>query len=155
MTRHHVAIDYLRAFVVLLVLAHHSVIAYAPYARFDQLHYLWGAPIADIARWRGFDLLALFNDTFFMSLMFFLSGLFVWPGLVRKGGLTFLRDRSLRLALPFAIMVVLLMPIAYYPSFRMTGADPGIVAFWWQCISVRLSRGQRLDIPGWGRTRVA
>jgi hypothetical protein len=136
MTRHHVAIDYLRTFVVVLVLAHHSVIAYAPYARFDQLHYLWGSPIVDIARWRGFDLLTLFNDIFFMSLMFFLSGLFVWPGLARKGSLAFMRDRSLRLALPFAIMVVLLMPIAYYPSFRMTGADPGIIAFWWQCISV-------------------
>jgi glucans biosynthesis protein C len=71
--RHNIAIDYLRAFVVLLVLAHHSVIAYAPYAHFDQLHYLWGAPIVDTARWPGFDLLTLFNDIFFMSLMFFLS----------------------------------------------------------------------------------
>jgi hypothetical protein len=136
MTRHDVAIDYLRGFVVVLVLAHHSVIAYAPYAHFDQVHYLWGAPIVDIERWRGFDLLTLFNDIFFMSLMFFLSGLFVWPGLVRKGCLTFLRDRGLRLALPFTIMVVFLMPIAYYPSFKLTGADPGIIAFWWRCISV-------------------
>jgi peptidoglycan/LPS O-acetylase OafA/YrhL len=136
MTRHEVAIDYLRAFVVVLVLAHHSVIAYAPYAHFDPLHYLWGAPIVDAARWRGFDLLTLFNDIFFMSLMFFLSGLFVWPGLARKGCATFLRDRGLRLALPFAIVVTFLMPIAYYPSFRMTGADPGLIAFWWQCISV-------------------
>jgi hypothetical protein len=136
MTRHDIAIDYLRAFVVVLVLAHHSVIAYAPYALFDQVHYLWGTPIVDIQRWRGFDLLTLFNDIFFMSLMFFLSGLFVWPGLVRKGCLTFLRDRGLRLALPFTIMVAFLMPIAYYPSFKMTGADPGFIAFWRRCISV-------------------
>ena len=40
--RHNVAIDYLRAFVVVLVLTHHSVIAYAPYAHFDPTHYLWG-----------------------------------------------------------------------------------------------------------------
>jgi hypothetical protein len=95
-----------------------------------------GAPIVDTERWRGFDLLTLFNDIFFMSLMFFLSGLFVWPGLARKGSMTFLRDRGLRLALPFAIMVTFLMPIAYYPSFKMTGADPGFIAFWKQCISV-------------------
>jgi hypothetical protein len=63
MTRHNVAIDYLRAFVVVLVLAHHSVIAYAPYAYFDTTHYLWGAPIVDSDRWFGFDLLTLFNDT--------------------------------------------------------------------------------------------
>ena len=71
MTRHDVAIDYLRAFVVVLVLAHHSVIAYAPYAHYDPVHYLWGAPIVDTERWRGFDLFVLFNDNFFMSLMFF------------------------------------------------------------------------------------
>lgn len=136
MIRHDVAIDYLRAFVVVVVLAHHSIIAYAPYAHFDQVHYLWGAPIVDTERWRWFDLLTIFNDIFFMSLMFFLSGLFFWPSLARKGYVTFLRDRGLRLALPFAIMVTFLMPIAYYPSFKMTGADPGFIAFWRQCISM-------------------
>jgi hypothetical protein len=136
MTRRDVAIDYLRAFVVVLVLAHHSIIAYAPYAHFDQVHYLWGAPIVDTERWRGFDLLTLFNDIFFMSLMFFLSGLFVWPSLARKGYGAFLLDRGLRLALPFAIMVTFLMPTAYYPSFKMTGADPDFITFWKQCISV-------------------
>ncbi|MBI3700855.1 MAG: acyltransferase family protein [Afipia sp.] len=81
-------------------------------------------------------MLTLFNDIFFMSQMFFLSGLFVWPALVRKGWQTFLRDRGLRLLIPFTIMVTLLMPIAYFPSFRMTGEDPNIIAFWWRCISV-------------------
>src|SRR4051812_33228010 len=100
MIRHNVAIDYLRGFIVVLVVAHHSVIAYSPYAHFDPVHYLWGAPMVDTARWRGFDLMVLFDDNFFMSLMFFLSGLFVWPGLARKGCGTFLRDRVLRLALP-------------------------------------------------------
>jgi peptidoglycan/LPS O-acetylase OafA/YrhL len=136
-SRHNVAIDYLRAFVVVLVLTHHSVIAYAPYAHFDPTHYLWGAPIVDSERWLGFDLLTLFNDTFFMALMFFLSGLFVWPSVARKGCATFLRDRGLRLAVPFALIVTFLMPIAYYPSFWMTGADTGFAAFWWQCISVK------------------
>jgi hypothetical protein len=32
----------------------------------------------DSARWSGFTLFVGFNDIFFMSLMFFLSGLFVW-----------------------------------------------------------------------------
>ena len=35
-----------------------------------------------------------------MSLMFFLSGLFVWPSLQRKSSVTFLSDRLLRLGLP-------------------------------------------------------
>ncbi len=134
-TRHIVALDYLRAFIIVVVLAHHSVIAYSYSSHFDPKHYLWGAPIVDSKRWLGFDLFILFNDIFFMSLMFFLSGLFVWSSLARKGGRAFLRDRSLRLGLPFMLAVIFLMPLAYYPSFRMTGADPGFFAFWQQCLS--------------------
>jgi hypothetical protein len=59
------------------------------------------APIVDPQPWAGFDVLAIFNDTFFMALMFLLSGLFVWPSLERKGGARFLRDRILRLGVPF------------------------------------------------------
>jgi hypothetical protein len=42
------------------------------------------SPVVD-HRWAGFDLIALFNDTFFMPLRFFVSGLFVWRSLTRKG----------------------------------------------------------------------
>jgi hypothetical protein len=122
--------DYLRAFIVLLVLLHHSVLGYMV---------LWPAqpgtfailpsPIVDLQRWPGFDVLAFFNDTFFMALMFLLSGLFVWPGLKRKGGARFLRDRILRLGVPFAVTAGILMPLAYYPSYAVTGADSGFLAY--------------------------
>jgi hypothetical protein len=36
-------------------------------------------------RWLGFDLVVLFNDSFFMACMFFISGLFVCDSLVRRG----------------------------------------------------------------------
>jgi peptidoglycan/LPS O-acetylase OafA/YrhL len=122
--------DYLRAFVVLLVLLHHSVLAYAVMwpaqpRTFNILH----APIVDPQRWAGFDVLAIFNDTFFMALMFLLSGLFVWPSLERKGGAKFLRDRFLRLGVPFAVAAGILMPLAYYPSYAVTDADPGVLAY--------------------------
>ena len=45
----------------------------------------------------------LATDSFFMAMFFFLSGLFVWPGLAHKVAGIFLRDRLLRLGLPFAI----------------------------------------------------
>ncbi|HEV3499419.1 MAG TPA: hypothetical protein VGZ92_03795 [Bradyrhizobium sp.] len=54
----------------------------------------------------------LFNDSFFMAAMFFLSGLFVWPSLKRKGIGWFLRDRFWRLGLPFIVCAVILMPPA-------------------------------------------
>ena len=48
-----------------------------------------------------------------MSLMFFLSGLFVWPSLTRKGSWTFLWDRIVRLGLPLVLGGLRLMPIAF------------------------------------------
>jgi hypothetical protein len=129
--RDRVALDYFRTFITLLVLAHHSALAYRSFGRFDAAHYLWStAPIVDRQRWLAFDLFALFNDVFFMSWMFLLSGLFVAPSLARKGSRLFLRDRCLRLGLPFAIAVTVLMPLAHYPSFRMTGAEIDFGEYW-------------------------
>jgi peptidoglycan/LPS O-acetylase OafA/YrhL len=122
--------DYLRAFIVLLVLLHHSVLAYATlWPAQPKTFQILPAPIVDLQRWAGFDLLAIFNDTFFMALLFLLSGLFVWPSLERKGAVRFLRDRTLRLGLPFAIAAAILMPLAYYPSYAVTGDDPGFLPY--------------------------
>ena len=122
--------DYLRAFIVILVLLHHSVLAYAIIEPAQSRTFqIVSVPIVDLRRWPGFDILAIFNDAFFMSLMFLLSGLFVWPSLQRKGGTKFLRDRLLRLGVPFVVAIGILMPIAYYPSFAVTGAEPGFLAY--------------------------
>jgi hypothetical protein len=124
------SLDYLRAFIVLLVLLHHSVLAYAVmWPAQPKIFGILPAPIIDPQRWAGFDVLAVFNDTFFMALMFLLSGLFVWPSLERKGGAKFLHDRILRLGVPFAVATAILMPLAYYPSYAVTGADPGFLAY--------------------------
>ena len=141
------AIGYLRAFVTVLVLAHHSVIAYISGlpkggASFTQPPLLWSAfPIQDKHNGTLFSLLTGFNETFFMSLMFFISGLFVWDSLKRKGAGGFVRDRLLRLGLPFAIAAAILSPIAYYPSYRVTGADPSLAAYWraWTSLPVWMS----------------
>jgi peptidoglycan/LPS O-acetylase OafA/YrhL len=126
----YVSFDYLRTFIVLLVVLHHSVLGYATlWPAQPETFSILPAPIVDAQRWGGFDLLAIFNDTFFMALMFLLSGLFVWPSLKRKGGARFLRDRILRLGLPFAVAAGILMPLAYYPCYAVTGADPGFAAY--------------------------
>src|ERR1700719_4013280 len=79
------AIDRARTFLTLVVLLHHSVI---PYTYFGH---------TDPKSWIGFDCIVLATDSFFMAMFFFLSGLFVWPGLVHKAPQIFLRDRLLRL----------------------------------------------------------
>jgi len=138
--------DYLRALIVLLVLLHHSVLAYVVmWPAQSRIFSILPAPIVDPRRWAGFDLLAIFNDTFFMALLFLVSGLFVWPGLKRKGAATFLRDRALRLGIPFVLATAVLMPLAYYPSYAATGADPDFLAY----ARAWLSLGFWPSGPGW------
>lgn len=125
------AIGNLRTCVTLLVVLHHSLLAYVHYAHFDRHHYLSSsAPIVDGARWLGFDLLVDFDDIYFMSLMFFISGIFVIPSLRRRGPWNYLSGRIVRLGIPFIIAVTVLMPIAYYPSYLQTGADLSFARYW-------------------------
>jgi len=137
-TRHsrEVSIDYLRAFITILVLLHHSALAYTTFAHFDVSNYLAStAPIVDSHRWIVLDYVENFNDVFFMSLMFFISGLFVWRALKRKGVSAFLRDRVLRLGVPFLVGTVFLMPLAYYPSFLEAGGNSAYVRYWFDFLS--------------------
>ncbi|MGO9331932.1 MAG: acyltransferase family protein, partial [Steroidobacteraceae bacterium] len=87
-------------------------------------------------RWFGFDLFCAWQDVYLMSLLFLLSGLFVWPSLLRKRNWGFLRDRLLRLGLPFVFGVVLLVPLAIYPAYRVRALDPSVSAYWQHYLSL-------------------
>jgi peptidoglycan/LPS O-acetylase OafA/YrhL len=118
------ALDRARTFITMLVLIHHSVIAYTYFGHTDPQSFL------------GFDGVVIFNDSFFMSAMFFLSGLFVWPSLRRKGTGWFLRDRWWRLGLPFIVCAVFLMPLAYYAVDLRLSGENSFTAFWWKTVTV-------------------
>jgi peptidoglycan/LPS O-acetylase OafA/YrhL len=126
-------LSYLRAFVTVLVVIHHSVLAYItikpPRQSFTGPAY-WGAfPITDSVKWPGFDLLVGWNDIFFMALMFLVSGLFVWPGLKRHHAGPYLRRRLLRLGLPFVFCAAVLAPLAYYPAYLQYGGGPRLASY--------------------------
>jgi hypothetical protein len=148
---YNLSIGYLRAFITLLVLAHHAMLAYCPFAPQPPVSLSaqprwWQAfPVVDTARSNLFSLLVGFNDVFMMSLMFFLSGLFVWNSLQRKGNARFLRDRFLRLAVPFVFVAAFIAPLAYYPAFLQTGATSGFAGY----ARVWLSLGNWPTGPAW------
>src|SRR5579859_4241470 len=75
-----IALDRARTFITLLVLLHHSVVNYTHFGSGDK------------ARWLGFDLIVLFNDSFFMACMFLISGLFVRESLARRGPANYLAN---------------------------------------------------------------
>jgi Acyltransferase family len=118
------ALDRARTFITMLVLIHHSVIAYTYFGHTDRDAFL------------GFDCVVVFNDSFFMAAMFFLSGLFVWPSLQRKGTGWFLRDRFWRLGLPYAVCALILMPVAYYAVSLRYHPEIGFAAFWSNMVTV-------------------
>jgi surface polysaccharide O-acyltransferase-like enzyme len=69
-----------------------------------------------------------------MPLLFFVSGMFVWQSLAKKGACKYVKDRLKRLGLPFVIGVLFLIPLAYYPAQlevgMITEKDTSYGAFW-------------------------
>src|SRR6201994_1759926 len=122
------AFDRARTCITLLVVVHHSVVNYTYFGNGDH------------SRWLGFDLVVLFNDSFFMACMFFISGLFVRDSLARRGALSFLGNRAWRLGIPFLVSIFVLMPIAYYPTFlryHLPGTtDFNFFHFWHRTLTV-------------------
>ena len=79
------ALDRARTLITLLVVIHHSAVNYTHFGSGDKM------------RWLGFDLVVLFNDSFFMACMFLISGLFVHDSVARRGVLNYLQHRAWRL----------------------------------------------------------
>src|SRR5229473_2465843 len=117
------ALDRARTFLTLVVLVHHAVIPYTYFGHTDPKY------------WLGFDMVVLATDSFFMAMFFFLSGLFVWPSLAHKAPQTFLRDRLLRLGLPFVIAAFTIIPIAYYAIELRQHPDVSFSDFWWRTVT--------------------
>src|SRR3954453_2243310 len=112
------ALDRARTFLTLVVLIHHAVIPYTYYGHTDP------------KSWIGLDAVVLATDSFFMAMFFFLSGLFVGPSLGHKSPGVFVRDRLLRLGLPFTIAAFTIIPLAYYAISLRQHPESGFQAFW-------------------------
>jgi surface polysaccharide O-acyltransferase-like enzyme len=123
-----VAFDRARTFITLLVVLHHSVVNYTHFGSGDK------------ARWLGFDLVVLFNDSFFMACMFLISGLFVRESLTNRGPVNFAVSRTWRLGVPYLVSIFVVMPLAYYPTFlryHLPGTtDFNYFHFWWHTLTI-------------------
>jgi len=129
------ALHNLRGAAVAFVVMTHSSLAYVASAdssgyAFDRPPYQWLAfPVLDRSRWLGFDIFCAWQDAYLMALWFFLSGVFTWPSLERAGSKRFLARRVLKLggALLFGLVVV--MPLALYPVYRLSAPDPSLAGY--------------------------
>src|SRR5437764_932726 len=126
MTTRYLGLDYLRALLIVRLVAFHSLLAYTDFGRPLPAA---AVPIVDPRQWAGFEPFITLNETFSMSLMFFISGVFVWPGLARKGALAYALARGRRLGIPFALTVIFVMPFAFYPAYRAHGMNLDLLAY--------------------------
>lgn len=102
-------IDNLRVFLTLLVIFHHVAITYGADGGWYYYEHTNNNIVNSIlSNFTGF------NQMFFMSLFFFISGYFTPGAYDRKGTRKFLTDRLLRLGIPLVIFFFTLSPIVEY-----------------------------------------
>ena len=126
-TNRNIPFDYLRTFTIIVVVAYHSFVAYSSLAKINLTYPIDTiSPITGKETWFGFDLFILYGDTFGMTLLFFISGFFVWKSLTKRGVRKFLQNKAVRLGVPFVAGVLILIPIALYPAQLQVGKIVGL-----------------------------
>lgn len=111
-------LDYLRVILTIVVIIHHTAIAYG--AGGDWIYKV----VDDDELTISMIVLTLFtavNQAYFMGFFFFISGYFTPSSYDRKGASSFLKERFIRLGIPLLFYVFILGPvITYYAHFHET-----------------------------------
>jgi glucan biosynthesis protein C len=137
-----VSIDYLRALITVSIIAVHCSLGYSHVIELSPGRG-WNSmvPIVDARSSHFFDYTFTFTDLFFMALMFFISALFAYPSLHRQGAWHFLKDRLVRLGLPFLVTVTLIMPLGYFAAWQPSHPGGTYGSFWWSLVKTHFPVG--------------
>jgi glucan biosynthesis protein C len=131
-------VDNLRVFLTILVVVFHLAITYGATGSWCYRE----RPTTELAE----ILLSVFvilNQFYFMGLFFLISGFFVPGSVDRKGGLSYLKDRLVRLGIPLVVFALLLSPYIEYIKGITEGYFSGSLGDFY------LAYWQRMDLaPG-------
>ena len=116
-------IDNLRAVVIVLVIVLHASITYMLFA--PEWWY-----VVDPDQGIGFTMLVLLVDVPLMPIMFFAAGFFALRSLERRGSRAFIREKVVRVAIPWVFGVLFLAPLATYMTLVSRGIPRGYLEFW-------------------------
>ena len=108
-------IDHLRVSLIILVVLHHIAVIYAANTGF----YYVEPPRDDLLAVVVLVFFELFNQAYFMGFFFLLSGYFTPGSFDRKGPLSFLKGRLIRLGIPLLVYMFVLNPIACIGIYQM------------------------------------
>jgi glucans biosynthesis protein C len=100
-------IDNIRYLMIVFVVILHAALSYAPTMSW---WYAWD-PVTNS---RLFDVIVGIIDVFIMPVLFFIAGYFALPNIQKKGTGVFLKDKFIRLGIPWLIGVIFIAPISTY-----------------------------------------
>ena len=116
-------LDNLRAFVIVMVIVLHASITYMAFA--PEWWY-----VLDPDRSLPFTMLVLLVDVPNMPALFFVAGFFALPSLQRRGPGGFVREKLVRLAIPWVFGVIFLAPLVTYMIYVSRDIPMGYLEFW-------------------------
>jgi hypothetical protein len=127
-TRRVVPIDNLKAVLVAWIIAGHAMLGYAAIGGwpYDEVSETTLPPQLELV------LAALLGPTalFVIGAFFFLSGLFAPRSIARLGPADFLRQRLVRLGLPWLLFTLLIWPVLMWLAYRAAGRPIPIWEAW-------------------------
>jgi peptidoglycan/LPS O-acetylase OafA/YrhL len=109
--------DAMRLVLVLFVIMLHAAMTYMMFV--PQWWY-----VIDENKSFSMALVVVFLDSFPMSALFFLAGYFAPPSLSKRGFFGFIRDKFMRIGLPWILGVILVAPFFAYASYVKYGIGP-------------------------------
>lgn len=119
-----VYVDNLKVLLIAAIIAAHAVLGYA--ATTDAWSWSDVREVTLSAATESVLLLTFALTALVIPLLFLVAGLLTPRSLERKGTATYVRDRLLRLGVPFVVFALLLWPLLEYALFRTLGDAPGL-----------------------------
>jgi fucose 4-O-acetylase-like acetyltransferase len=125
-SRRQLYLDNLKVLLIAAIIAGHGVVSYATMVSFAyaDVREVTLSPVTEAV---ALALVAPFG-LFMIPLLFLVAGLLTRPSLARKGSGGYVRDRLLRLGVPFAVFSLLVWPALLYAWYRPLGNAPG--SYW-------------------------
>lgn len=102
-------VDNLKAAMVALVILHHTAITYG-----GSGSWYYVEQSDEFVSKILLTMFAVINQTFFMGVLFLISGYFTPGSYDRKGAFKFLKDRLIRLGIPIILFAVCIDPVLRY-----------------------------------------
>jgi hypothetical protein len=129
MTRHSY-LDNLKVVLIAAIIAAHGVLGYSEAAwwSYADVREVTISPITEAT------LLVVLGPVglFVIALLFLVAGLLAPASLERKGAKRYVRDRLLRLGVPFVLFTIVLQPALLYALYHPLGNAPG--SYWYEML---------------------